>query len=73
MAFVRDHINEDHKASTVVATSSSVSPKEKQALYDGLYRSKPRKTIDRRTAVLMLISAAFGFLAAVFAIRLFPL
>ena len=73
MALIKDHINENqHKADTL-PIKSAVTSDEKQLLYTAFERHKKKNLVNNRTARLILIAAAFGFLAAVCAIRLFPM
>jgi len=73
MTFIEDHIEENqHKADTL-PIKSAVTSDEKQLLYTAFARHKRKNLVNNRTARLILIAAAFGFLAAVCAIRLFPM
>jgi hypothetical protein len=73
MALLTDHIEEDQNKVDTIFIKSAVTSDEKQLLYTTLERHKRRKLVKNRTARLILIAAAFGFLAAVCAIRLFPM
>jgi hypothetical protein len=73
MAFIKDRINENHKKANALPVKSEVTSDEKQLLYTAFKRHKKKNLVNNRTARLILIAAAFGFLAAVFAIRLFPM
>jgi hypothetical protein len=53
--------------------ASAVTPDERRLIYAGIKENKRANTVGGRTARLILIAAAFGFLAAVLAIRLFPM
>ena len=73
MASIKDHIDENqHKADTL-PIKSAVTSDEKQLLYTTFEHHKKKNLVNNRTARLILIAAAFGFLAAVCAIRLFPM
>lgn len=73
MAFFKDHIDENQKNAETFPIDLAVRPDEKQVLYTAFKRLKKKHLINNRTTRLILIAAAFGFLAAVFAIRLFPM
>jgi hypothetical protein len=73
MALIKDHINENQKKADTLPIKSAVTSDEKQLLYTAFKRHKKKNLVNNRTARLILIAAAFGFLAAVFAIRLFPM
>ena len=73
MALIKDHINENQKKADTLPIESAVTSDEKQLLYTAFKRHKKKNLVNNRTARLILIAAAFGFLAAVFAIRLFPM
>ena len=73
MAFGGNQITKDHESSAALSTVTEVTIDEKQLLYKSLKHRRPKRTIDNRTVVFILIAAAFGFLAAVIAIRLFPM
>ncbi|MFO7687236.1 MAG: hypothetical protein R6V60_14225 [Desulfobacterales bacterium] len=73
MAFIKDHIDENQKKAETFPTNPAVTPDEKRVLYTTFKRIKKKHLINNRTTRLILIAAAFGFLAAVFAIRLFPM
>ena len=73
MAFIKDRINENQKKADTLPIKSAVTSDEKQLLYTVFNRHKKKNLVNNRTARLILIAAAFGFLAAVFAIRLFPM
>jgi hypothetical protein len=73
MALLSDHIEEDQNKVDTISIKSAVTSDEKQLLYTTLERHKRGKLVNNRTARLILIAAAFGFLAAVCAIRLFPM
>jgi hypothetical protein len=73
MAFIKDRINDNQKKSETLPIKSAVTSKEKQRLYTAFERHKKKTLVNDRTARLLLIAAAFGFLAAVCAIRLFPM
>ena len=73
MAFIKDHVNENQHETDTLPIKSAVTSDEKQLLYTTLERHKRGKLVNNRTARLILIAAAFGFLAAVCAIRLFPM
>ena len=72
MAFIKDRINENQNKADTLPIKSAVTSDEKQLLYTAFKRHKKKNLVNNRTARLILIAAAFGFLAAVFAIRLFP-
>jgi hypothetical protein len=73
MTFIRDHLPEEPQTGESLSFRTAVSGGEKELLFDRPRALRRPKRFDRRTAVLMLIAAAFGFLAAVFVLRLFPL
>ena len=73
MAFIKDRINENQNKADTLPIKSAVTSDEKQLLYSAFERHKRKNLVNNRTARLILIAAAFGFLAAVFAIRLFPM
>jgi hypothetical protein len=73
MAFIKDRINENQNKADTLPIKSAVTSDEKQLLYTAFKRHKKKNLVNNRTARLILIAAAFGFLAAVFAIRLFPM
>jgi hypothetical protein len=73
MAFIKDRINENQNKADKLPIKSAVTSDEKQLLYTAFKRHKKKNLVNNRTARLILIAAAFGFLAAVFAIRLFPM
>ena len=73
MALIKDHINENKKKADTLPIKSAVTSDEKQLLYTAFERHKKKNFVKTRTARLILIAAAFGFLAAVCAIRLFPM
>ena len=73
MAFIKDRINENQKKADTLPIKSAVTSDEKQLLYTAFERHKNKTLVNNRTARLILIAAAFGFLAAVCAIRLFPM
>jgi hypothetical protein len=73
MPFIEDHIEKKHNKSDTLLVTSAVSSDEKQLLYTAFERHKKKSLVNKRTARLILIAAAFGFLAAVCAIRLFPM
>ncbi|MEN8689012.1 MAG: hypothetical protein AB1Z18_02470 [Desulfobacterales bacterium] len=73
MAFIKDRINEHQNKADTLPIKSAVTSDEKQLLYTAFKRHKKKNLVNNRTARLILIAAAFGFLAAVFAIRLFPM
>jgi hypothetical protein len=73
MAFIKDQIDENqHKADTL-PIKTAVTSDEKQLLYTAFERHKKKNLVNNRTARLILIAVAFGFLAAVCTIRLFPM
>jgi len=73
MALIKDHIEENQNKADTLPIKSAVTSDEKQLLYTVFNRHKKKNLVNNRTARLILIAAAFGFLAAVFAIRLFPM
>jgi hypothetical protein len=73
MAFVKDHIKEGQNKADTLPIKSAVTLDEKQLLYTAFERHKKKNLVNNRTARLILIATAFGFLAAVCAIRLFPM
>ena len=73
MAFIKDRINDNQKKAETLPIKSAVTSEEKQLLYTAFERHKKKTLVNNRTARLLLIAAAFGFLAAVCAIRLFPM
>ena len=73
MTFIKDRINENQKKADTLPIKSAVTSEEKQLLYTAFERHKKKTFVNNRTARLLLIAAAFGFLAAVCAIRLFPM
>lgn len=73
MALSGDQIKKDPKLSAASSPGSAVSAEEKQLLYQNLKTLRPKRYIGNRTAIFILIVAVFGFLAAVLAIRLFPM
>ena len=73
MAFIKDRINENQNKADKLPIKSAVTSDEKQLLYTAFKRHKKKNLVNNRTARLILIAAAVGFLAAVFAIRLFPM
>jgi hypothetical protein len=70
---IKDHINENQKKADTLPIKSAVTSDEKQLLYAAFGRHKKKNLVNNRTARLILIAAVFGFLAAVCAIRLFPM
>jgi hypothetical protein len=73
MTFIEDQIEKNHNKSDTLFITPAVSSDEKQLLYTAFERHKKKSLVNKRTASLILIAAAFGFLAAVCAIRLFPM
>ena len=73
MTFIEDHIEENQNKADTLLIKSAVTSDEKQLLYTAFGRHKKKNLVNNRTARLILIAAAFGFLAAVCAIRLFPM
>ena len=73
MAFIKDRINDNQKKAETLPIKSAVTSEEKQLLYTAFERHKKKNLVNNRTARLLLIAVAFGFLAAVCAIRLFPM
>ena len=73
MAFIKDHINENQQRADTLPIKSAVTSDEKQQLYAAFEGHKKKNLVNNRTARLILIAAAFGFLAAVCTIRLFPM
>lgn len=73
MALGGDHIKKNPETSVAPPPFSEVTAEEKQLLYKSLKPRRSRRTIDSRFTVLILVAAVFGLLAAVFAIRLFPM
>jgi hypothetical protein len=73
MALGGNQITKNPESTAAHPPPSEVTAEEKQLLYRSLKHRRPQRTIDRRIAVFILAAAAFGFLAAVFAIRLFPM
>jgi hypothetical protein len=73
MAFIKDRINDNQKKAETLPIKSAVTSEEKQLLYTAFERHKKKTLVNKRTARLLLIAAVFGFLAAVCAIRLFPM
>ena len=73
MAFTKDHEEENPKGTDTLSIRSAVTSDEKQLLFSAFERKKKPKLVTGRTTRLLLIAAAFGFLAAVCAIRLFPM
>lgn len=67
MGFVRDHLREDQEAGGNVSISSQISSEERRILYERP-PAAARRPGPIRTAVLMLVSAAFGFLLALLVI-----
>jgi hypothetical protein len=63
MGFVRDHLKEDSEAAGKVSITSQISAEERRILYVRPDAVNRRPTLVR-TAILMLLSAAFGFLLA---------
>jgi hypothetical protein len=72
MTFIEDHIEKNQDKADTLPIKSAVTSDEKQLLYTAFERHK-KNLVNKRTARLILIAAAFGFLAAVCAIRLFPM
>ena len=73
MAFIEDHIEENQNKADTLPIKSAVTSDEKQLLYTAFERHKRKNLVNNRITRLILIAAAFGFLAAVCAIRLFPM
>jgi hypothetical protein len=73
MTFIEDHIEENQNKVDTLPIKSAVTPDEKQLLYAAFDRHKRKNLVNNRITRLILIAAAFGFLAAVCAIRLFPM
>ncbi|MFZ0614084.1 MAG: hypothetical protein WAM73_17720 [Desulfobacterales bacterium] len=73
MAPIKTRPNENQKETAPLLTVSAVTSGEKQVLYSAFTHGKKKNPATLRTARLVLLAAAFGFLAAVCAIRLFPM
>ena len=73
MAFIKDSIEKNNNEADRLPIKSAVTSDEKQLLYSAFERHKIKKPVNNRIARLIFIAAAFGFLAAVFALRLFPM
>lgn len=73
MAPIKNRPNENQKKNTPLLTVSAVTAGEKQVLYSAFNHGRKKNPATFRTARLVLLAAAFGFLAAVCAIRLFPM
>ena len=73
MALGGDHIKKNSETSAAPPPFSEVTAEEKQLLYKSVKPRRSRRTIDSRFTALILVAAIFGLLAAVFAIRLFPM
>jgi len=63
MGFVRDHLQDNSKTEPKVPIASQISSEERRILYErpSLQRQRPA---GLRTVLLMLLSAALGFLLA---------
>lgn len=73
MTFIEDHREENPNKADTLIIKSAVTSDEKQLLYAAFDRHKKKHRVNNRITRLILIAAAFGFLAAVCAIRLFPM
>jgi hypothetical protein len=73
MSFIEDHREKNQNKADSLPIKSAVTSDEKQLLYSAFGRYKKKNLVNKRAARLILIAAAFGFLAAVCAIRLFPM
>jgi len=73
MTFIEDQKEKNQNKADSLPIKSAVTSDEKQLLYTAFGRHKKKNLVNNRTARLILIAAAFGFLAAVCAIRLFPM
>ncbi len=73
MTFIEDHIEKNQNKADTLPIKSAVTSDEKQLLYTAFERHKRKNLVNKRIIRLILIAAAFGFLAAVCAIRLFPM
>lgn len=73
MAPIKNRPNENQKKNAPLLAVSAVTSGEKQVLYSAFNHGRKKSPATLRTARLVLLAAAFGFLAAVCAIRLFPL
>jgi len=73
MTFIEDHIEKNQDKADTLPIKSAVTSDEKQLLYTAFERHKRKNFVNKRITRLILIAAAFGFLAAVCAIRLFPM
>ena len=73
MTFIEDHVEKNQNKADTLPIKSAVTSDEKQLLYSAFDRCRRKNIANNRAARLILIAAAFGFLAAVCAIRLFPM
>ena len=73
MTFIEDQKEKNQNKADTLPIESAVTSDEKQLLYTVFERHKRKNLVNKRITRLILIAAAFGFLAAVCAIQLFPM